>query len=144
MDEKTRAEYVRLRKLGLSAAQAKRDAEINVVWENLEADGLVRFRFEAEQQPHDLSYVDTWGLSEGRAAREKQRIRDIIERDGCWVVFSEVLVPECACCGNGAHWESVDNIGDFVGDFRDCGYDVDLKRAALDHIASTTPQKLSA
>ena len=60
-------------------------------------------------------------------ARQRQEEIDRINRDGVYGIIGEY---KCPCCGN---WQQVDSCWGFIGDdWKDSGYDLDIKQAALD------------
>lgn len=125
MSPEVRAEYKRFRSLGWPASDALSGAQVAVRFAEVAFRGEVRIREVPEDEPYDVSYIDTWGLSPGRAEREKKRIFDLIERDGVWCYVAEVLQED-------GSWEVVDSIGFCVGDDLTAGgYLVELMRSAL-------------
>lgn len=128
--------YAKFRKAGESASRALYAAKILNKWNDLESDGLVRIRAEAEQE----SYVDVYGKTEaytdmnGRRVTEEEALKElyaILERDGCWVVFTEYM--------DGEEWERADSVGmctgysDPTSPFQNC-YVPDLMSAAIEAI----------
>ena len=91
----------------------------------LESQGLVKIEAKPEEEMHDLSYVDTWGLTPEETKKEKAEIRQTIDSDRLWIY----------CCyyrkDEEADWILVDSLGDCVGDL-DLGYAADLKRNAVE------------
>ncbi len=128
-------EYARLRTRGWPAAEAFRSAKINVAFDDARRAGQVDFRTRDDQEPFDASYIDTWtDLSE--TARDKAR-KDALKRvesEGTYGIVSYVL----RTCSEGVtHEIEIDSCWGFIGDgWKDSGYDVDLKRAALDALKS--------
>ena len=121
-------EYRRLRTCGLRrAVDAWSTAKVNVLFALLEQQGVVRLEIEPEEIPHDLSYVDTWGLTERQADHIKRQIEQRIECEGLWRM---VIYVRCPCCGQRRF---VDSVGDFIGeDWRDSGYDTELRDQAIE------------
>ena len=112
------------------AACALSHARTLAEWREAEQAGLVRLRVEPEQE----SYFDVYGKPE----TEKQRamIEAQLERDGCWVVVSEVNQGDEM---TGDNWEIADAIGmnvynDPCDPFENC-YVPDLMRQALNAVA---------
>ncbi len=127
MNRCVRREYDRLRDKGWTAADALRAARIHDRWTDLENAGLVKLDMDPEIDCYDDSYIDTWGLSPGRAAREKREIHERINREGHWIVVVYARATD------EDEWSPVDSCGGFIGtDHEDSGYDVDLMRAAID------------
>lgn len=107
------------------AELALRAARVELAWREAEARGLVRLQAEPEIDCYDDSYIDTWDMSEGRKERAKKEVADRIDRDGHWILLSQFLTDS-------GEWETADSVGGFIGeDYKNSGYDVDLKLAAL-------------
>ncbi len=128
-------EYRRLRKLYSGhrkydhdenqALHCLRDARINVEFAAAEVHGHVRLVAVVDDEPFDMSYVDTWGVSEFAAKKIKAGLAKRIEDEGLW----GIRVMAKLCCG---HMHDVDAVWGFIGeDWKDSGYDVDLKREVL-------------
>jgi hypothetical protein len=59
--------------------------------------------------------------------RQYQEFVDKVNREGVWGIVSQY---RCPCCGT---WKTVDSCWGFVGgDWKDSGYDLDIKQAALE------------
>lgn len=120
-----RCEYEFLRSLGWAAQHAFRCAKVRARFRDLETQGKVRLTCEHETEPHDFSYLDTWGLSPKRRESEEKSIRRIIERDGLWCWSAEFF--------DGVRWRHVISVGDYIGDsFKDSAEDTDLMDHAVD------------
>lgn len=118
-------EYRRLRAKGFTGADALRAARVNVAFEAAENAGLVEFRVDVDPEPYDASFVHTWGLPPARAQRAEREILERAERDGVWVISAVKVTDD--------EGEPLDSVGMFIGDdFADSGYDVDVKRSALE------------
>lgn len=124
-------EYHRLRRKEWAAQAAWRAAKTNAEWDAAEWEELVKLDVIPEFDVYDDSFIDTWGLSPKKAEAEKKEIHQRIERDGCWIIVS-YFRPD-----RDAEWIAVDSVGGFIGDdYKDSGYDTDLKRAALDALVN--------
>ena len=123
------AEYRRLRRKDWPAKDALRAAKIHDVFTDLVNDGLAKLEVEPEDCPYDDSFVDTWtDMRESDRARYKKKLQERVERDGHNCLVAYVLHED-------ESWESVDSCGGFAGDdWRDSGYDADLKLAVIDHL----------
>ena len=120
------AEYRRLRALGFQAWTALHSARTNVAFEDKEDDGLVRMRIVSDDSP-DLSFLDQECFSDIRR-QQLNRAND----DGCWGIVSEV---KCPCCGE---WTEADSVWGFIADdWKDSGYDSDVKADALAKLAES-------
>jgi len=122
-------EYLRLRAMNHPADKALRAAKVNAEFHRLEGQ-LVKLDVVADPDPHDVSYVDTWGLSLRSTEREKKLILDRVRSEGHW----------CLCAYARSHesedWELVDSVGDFVGnEYVDSAYAVELRATALAALA---------
>lgn len=120
-------EYARLRKLDWSAVQAMRSAKIRDVFTNLEAQDLVRFAVEADDEQYDMSFIDAWDERPSVKKRYKKEIAARLDREGhnCLVTYSRASDDE--------PWEHADSCGGFVGDdWKDSGTDFDLMLAAIE------------
>jgi hypothetical protein len=104
--------------VGENAAQALRSAKTLIAFRELEEQGKVRIKVEPEYE----NYFDVFG--EPDDSKDRQRIIDQIERDGCWCVIVEYLertectIEDCACPFHRAPremWETADSIGMCVG-----------------------------
>lgn len=90
--------YKRFRKSGYNTAeQALHDAKAVHAFEQL-GEECVRIRAEEEQE----SYFDVYGKPEGISLDE---ITDLLNRWGCWHVFSEFYNPVTQ------EWEHADGVG---------------------------------
>ena len=117
-------EYRRLRAIGWRACDAMRDARTAVEWEKAERAGLVRLGVVPDEEMYDDSYIDTWGDNQATCEKLRKKLWAKIEREGVYGLLAEVRV-------NG-QWDTVDSCWGFIGDdWKDSGYDADLKRAAL-------------
>jgi hypothetical protein len=140
--------YRRFLAAGYRAAEALRNARILIEWNDYCDDsaddskigdpdtGSVRLR----ALPEEESYFDVYGKPDGyidiygrrvTAEEERERIEELIERDGCWCVVVEYLDPHTL------QWEHAGSVGLCVG-YDDvlspyCNmYIPDLMREALD------------
>jgi hypothetical protein len=120
-------EYERLRRLGWRANQALAAAKLRDRFAELDGD-LVKLEVEPEIDFYDDSYIDCWThLSERARARERNELRKRINSEGHWILVA-YWRPN-----HDADWEMADSVGGFIGDdYRDSGYDDDLRRDALD------------
>lgn len=124
------SEYRRLRQLDWPAAKAWDAAKVNDAFEELDGD-LVMWAIVPEHDVYDDSYIDAWDISPKRKEALKRELAERISREGCWIVVS-YFRPSAD-----DEWIAVDSVGGFIGDdMKDSGYDVDLKRAALDALAA--------
>lgn len=119
-------EYKRLRNRGWIAREALRAARIRDRYTDLENLGLVKIEAEPEFEIYDDSYIDTWKISPKKKAEEKKKLWQLIEREGCWIYTSYFRRDD------ESEWVAVDSVGMCIGDLDDCGYDVDLMRAAIE------------
>jgi hypothetical protein len=91
----------------------------------LEAAGLAKIEAEPENEPHDLSYVDTWEGTDEDRETAKREILESIDRDGLWFWVASYreapLMP----------WRAVDSIGDTIGDVGP-EYRADLEAACVE------------
>ena len=117
---------------GDTATQAIRHARTAVAffaapgdYADQDDDALVRLAWEPEFECHDASYVDSWPMSDAKKERQKKEIFAMIERDGLWILCAQWR-PD-----TDSEWETVDSIGDMVGDDYS-GYEPELMQAALD------------
>ena len=118
---KSTPEYKRLKALGWKDKDARRCAKIRERFEELETQGLVRFRVEPDQDWS--SPLDMDGTPEDLAAVEAR-----MDQEGVWGI---VVEAKCSCCGS---WEHVSSVWGFVGDdWRDSYYDTDLMLEAMNH-----------
>ena len=119
-------EYRRLRALGHVALSAMRDARTAVAWEKAERTGLVRLDVVPDEEMYDDSYIDTWDdKSQAWRDRERKKLWALIEREGVYGLRSQLRVD--------GRWQDVDTCWGFIGDdWKDSGYDGDMKLAALD------------
>ena len=130
MDKRILAEYSRLRSLGWRAKDAIDAARTLAQFERLEILGLVKLAIEPEQEQYDASYVDTWDLSERRREAAKKEIMDRVASEGTYFVMAMARASESD------EFLCVDSCGGFIGDdWIDSGYDVDLRRAAVERCA---------
>lgn len=140
--------YSRARRLGYGAAEALDGARVLARWDDEEAEGRVRMRYEPDDYP-DLSFLDSWeeeGTREARAAASS--VRETANRDGVWIALPEVLVPACGSCRRGESWEASGSLGGLIGDPETeaglpFGYRVDLCREALDLLDAQGPRPAS-
>lgn len=111
--------------VGHDAQLALRYARESILWDELEARELVRFRAIPDDDP-DLSYLDEWtGTREGRAGAK--HVRELYEREGACIVFAEYRTDPLG------EWRTAESIGGFLGfdDFKGSGYDADMIGATL-------------
>jgi hypothetical protein len=92
-------------------------------FEELLAAGYVKLEATPEEEPHDLSYVDTWDLGPEETAQAKREILKTIDRDGLWMWAASYRESDKL------PWTVVYTIGDCVGADLDPGYVADAKRA---------------
>jgi len=155
MDKQTAQLYSKFRAnspfmlVGSNAALALSSAKTLIRFRELEEQGKVRLRAEAEQD----SYFDVYGNEDGytnaqghevSAEQARENIIEQIERDGCWWVVSEYLetetcdIEDCKCQFHRKPretWEQADSIGmciynDPTDPFENC-YVIDLMDAAI-------------
>lgn len=126
-----KSEYARYRREGQTAQQALRSARVAVRFRELEAKGRARLVAQPEYEAHDDSYIETWGMGKGHEKAAKKRVHDLIDRKGLWMYTSQVKNRK-------GEWESVDSIGDVIGDIKDTGYDIDLMNAAITKLTPKT------
>lgn len=112
-------EYQRLRRAGWRACNALEYAQTELAWAELESlsdwdDGIVRLKIEPDDSlPVWLDFMP----------KEIERAG----RDGVWGIVGQYRDPTCG------KWITVDAAWGFVGaDWRNSGYDYDVKRATLD------------
>jgi hypothetical protein len=124
-------EYKRLRTKGFAVVEAKRTARINVAFSRAEQDGIVRFKVVPDNiEPYDDSYIDTWDCPDEEKLQLKRDLWEKIEREGVWGIVVEKHV-KCEHCKSN-RWDQVESCWGFVGeDWKDSGYDLDFKMAAL-------------
>lgn len=84
---------------------------IVVEYLRLQALGLARCTYMPDDEPHDFSYVDTWGLETQQAVREKKEaIARTIERYGKWGLISYVRLHT-------SHpWVEADSLWDVIAE----------------------------
>lgn len=129
--------YQTARDHGYKPQQALRLVRLLRRWN--ECSDLVRLRCEPEQE----SYFGTFGEPEGyvnqygrkvSAAEEKEELLRYLERDGCWIVFSEFRADE------DSEWEIADSIGMCIYadplDWMENDYIPDLMESALKSLES--------
>ena len=114
-------EYRRQRAKGWNASTALRNAKVERTWNVLEARGKVALKVMPDDDC-DLSYLDQDCFAHYRKA-ELERAN----RDGCWGLVGEYRCPRCG------QWTTADSIWGFIGeDWRDSGYDMDVKAEVID------------
>jgi hypothetical protein len=119
-------EYWRLRALGWRAQYAFHAARVNVRFEEAERRGLVRF---IRQGDDTMTLEDLAG--EGMSERQMLDFAYRVDTEGAWYVGTEFQI--------GGRWAPADSVGGFVGDdWKDSGYDVDMREAALERLAEAT------
>ena len=97
-------------------------------WEFFESQGLMRLRWEPDDEPYDDSYIDTWDVSlEERNNIRIQLWRDI-ERDGVWGLIGEYRVS------TDSPWVQVDSVWGLIGQ-DDGGYRDDIRRTTYKEFA---------
>lgn len=131
-------EYWRLRKAGWRAADAWRAAHINAEFFNAECGphdmpepGAVRLQIVADDHCSlDDLFGDCYNPKVNpdipRATLERQRAAEVerVERDGVCGIVGEWF--------DGDEWQQADSVYGFIGDdWRDSGYDVDIRASAL-------------
>lgn len=120
MNATVRAEYKRLRRKGWTASDAMHAAEVNAAFEEAEAEGLVAFEVIPDESA-DLSFLDQDCMEDVREAEYSRA-----DSCGTWGIVATV---------NG---KTVDSVWGFIGDdWKDSGYDTDVKAAALRVIEPT-------
>jgi hypothetical protein len=137
---RTTLKYEQFRKAGYRPPHALSAAKTLVAFEKLEDLHLVRIHAE----PEDENYFDANGLEEGytdihgrrvSAEEAQKRMEEILDRDGCWCVMSQVnrgTVDE-------PEWETVASIGFCAGysdpeDPMENWYVPDLMSAAIEAV----------
>ena len=92
-----------------------------------EAQGIVRLLVVNDSEAYDASYIDTWAdVRESDRERAKREVYARCNDEGVFGVCTEARET----CG---HWHAVDSCWGFIGDdWRDSGYDHDLRRSALE------------
>ena len=131
MNSWIRAEYDRLRKAGWPASDALRAARTKDAFDDLENEGIVKLEAEIDPEGHDPSYVDTWtDRPQAWRDRTKKEISERASSEGTWGIVAYARASEDAV------WEEVYSCWDFVGtDWKDSGYDVDARLAAVEYHA---------
>lgn len=132
--------YQESRKQGAPAlgawTYAVRKAQVNAHWDRKESAGLVRMTIEPDEL---CSYDDLAGdmfnpkanpdINPSLIAKQEKEFKDRIDRDGVWGIVTEYF--------DGEAWQQADSCWGFVGDdWKDSGYDIDAKEAALDALTS--------
>ena len=118
---------------GRNAELALSAAKTLITFRELEDQGLVRI----EALPEEESYFSAFG--EPDSEKERQRLIEILERDGYWYVVTEFFSPESE------DWESADSIGmcagysDPTSPFENC-YVIDMMQSAIDKLSAETSQ----
>lgn len=135
-------EYRRLRALGHVAISAMRDARTAVAWEKAERAGLVCLDVEPDELGYDDSYIDTWDdVSPAKREKARKELWAQIDREGVYGLVAKVLTAD-------GRWQVVDGVCGFIGDdWKDSGYDADMKLAALralDELRAEEAEGLSA
>lgn len=125
MQPEVRDEYRRLRGLGFTAQWALHDAVANVRFDELHGRGFVRIRALPDHlHTTDRDIDDLAGTH--ATPHQLRELRRRVETDGIFGIISE---HRCSCCKS---WIVADSVWGFIGDdWKDSGYDADLKRAAL-------------
>jgi hypothetical protein len=133
-------EYRRLRALrwsnphgclvgGWPASDALRAARIREAFDALEDEDLVRLRAVPDEDDWTCTEPDFDGQYARKcdADRAREEYEAAIEQDGLWILVAEYRLSE------DDPWEHADACGGFLGDdLEDNGYDVDLRRSAVD------------
>ena len=117
-------QYRELRKRNYPAKLALYVARVNERFAELEADGIVMLEIIPDE------YYETEGSYATGSAdddAEMERLEaEIIDRDGVWIVGSQI---RCESCGS---WEPVDGIHGIVGQIDESDmYVTDVKAAAI-------------
>lgn len=114
-----RREYDRLRRVGFAASYALTAARTQHQWQRLEDAGLARLLVIPDDHP-DLSWLNDAPPHYRRAATRR------VEQDGVWGIVGQYRhAPD-------GEWRPVDSCFGFVGDdYRDSGYDTDIKHATI-------------
>ena len=123
-----RAEYTAHRSEGYTAREALRAARAIEAFTRLENEGRVRLDVVPDDEPYDVSFVDTWtDLSDARRERIKRELSERADRDGVWGLRVHVA---CPCCHT---WEVVDSIYSLLGDeWQTTAYRTDLLLSAIE------------
>ncbi len=124
-------EYDRLRSLEYPASEAHRAALIRESFRDKARLGLIELFVE----PDDLMYDDSYVESEG----EKKKLWDRINKEGVYVITGR-----CRLSADDA-WTCADSVGGFIGDdWKDSGYDVDIRKSALDMLVELEQKRLDS
>lgn len=116
-------EYFRLRALGWEARHAFNCAKINVAWDKLEDEGLVRFR----TAPEECMTLDDV-IGEGADDKTRKLIEARAERDGVWGIIGEFKNESGA-------WEQASSVWGFIGnDWEDSWSDTDVKQETMEQL----------
>jgi len=138
MNDAIKREYFRQRRLGNRARWAYQHAVTQARWDAMESEGLVRLDIRPDE---DCGFDDLAGdmfnrkanpdIPESRMAKEEKEYRERIDREGVYGIVGEYF--------DGEEWVDADSVWGFVGDdWRDSGYDSDIKRATMDALESLT------
>jgi hypothetical protein len=127
MEQQTAREYARYRALGYTATDALRSARINTLFEAAEDSGAVKFEVVYDQEQYDDSYLDTWSdIHKTKREHLRKQLWNRIEREGTYGIKAYALDPYTYLL------VEVDSVWGFIGnDWKDSGYDVDVKNSAL-------------
>lgn len=140
--DKIKSLYLKFRASREAASHAFYSAKTLTQWQEMEAEGLVRIGADHERE----NYFDVYGEPEayvdgfGRrvsAAQARKELEEILERDGCYTVFTEYLKD--------GEWVMADSIGMNTGyknptsPFENC-YVPDLMRSAIDAANALQPE----
>ncbi len=128
---KVQSEYFRLRKLGFQAKWALSSAKSNIRFDELESDGLVEFKLEPDEcADWDNLVGDCYNpqvntdIQESKLKEQERAEMDRANQDGVWGIVSLV------------NNEQIDSVWGFIGDdWKDSGYDSDVKQSAIDFLA---------
>lgn len=110
---------------------ALQNARTLSVFRELEDQGLVRIKAQEEEE----NYFDVYGEPDDE--RERERMVKILDRDGCWYVYSEYFSPETET------WKHADGVGMCTGysdptdPFENC-YVIGMMQEAIDLLKAET------
>jgi hypothetical protein len=122
------AEYRQQRQHHHTGSSALRAARILLAFKRVEQFGLVRLHVEPEIDCYDMSYIDTWEISDKKKEAEKKSLSDRIDQEGCWILVAQYKDEDS--------WKTVDSVGGFIGDdWQNSGYDIDMMLGALEAAA---------
>lgn len=95
-------------------------------FEELQAEGKVRFRVVSDSNRYDDSFLESQGLTEEELNEARKDLRKRIENEGVWGIVGQVACPTCG------HFETVDSCWGFIGaEWKESGYAADIKDACV-------------